>query len=62
MVMINSGGAAGSAGPALAAKPTAPTEAKKEDTITAAKKTDYNKTFDDPMPDDMGGSGKAKES
>jgi type VI secretion system secreted protein VgrG len=62
MVMINSGGAAGSAGPALAASPTAPTEAKKEDTITAAKKTDYNKTFDDPMPDDMGGSGPAKES
>ena len=62
MVMINSGGAAGSAGPALAASPTAPTEAKKEDSITSEKKTDYNKTFDDPMADDMGGSGPAKES
>ena len=62
MVMINSGGAAGSAGPALAASPTAPTEAKKEESITSGKKTDYNKTFDDPMPDDMGGSGAAKES
>jgi type VI secretion system secreted protein VgrG len=61
MVMINSGGAAGSAGPALAASPAAPTEAKKEDSITAEKKTDYNKTFDDPMADDMGGSGPAKE-
>ena len=62
MVMINSGGAAGSAGPALAASPTAPTEAKKEDSTTPEKKSDYNKTFDDPMPDDMGGSGAAKES
>ena len=62
MVMINSGGAAGSAGPALAASPTAPTDAKKEDSITPAKKSDYNKTFDDPMADDMGGSGPAKES
>ena len=62
MVMINSGGAAGAAGPALAASPTAPTEAKKEDSTTSAKKTDYNKTFDDPMPDDQGGSGAAKES
>jgi type VI secretion system secreted protein VgrG len=61
MVMINSGGAAGSAGSALSASPTAPTEAKKEDSITAAKKSDYNKTFDDPMPDDDGGSGAASE-
>jgi len=62
MVMINSGGAAGSAGSALSASPTAPTEAKKEDSITSAKKSDYNKTFDDPMPDADGGSGAAKES
>jgi type VI secretion system secreted protein VgrG len=61
MVMINSGGSAGSAGSALSASPTAPTEAKKEDSITAAKKSDYNKTFDDPMPDDDGGSGAASE-
>ena len=57
MVKINSGGAAGSAGSALAASPTAPTEAKKEDTITPAKKSDYNKTFDDPMPEEEGGTG-----
>ncbi|MEO8523094.1 MAG: type VI secretion system tip protein TssI/VgrG [Caldimonas sp.] len=62
MVMINSGGAAGAAGPALAASPVAPTDAKMEDSITSKKKTDYNKTFDDPMADDMGGSGPAKES
>ena len=61
MVLINSGGSAASAGSALAASPTAPTEAKKEDSITPEKKSDYNKTFDDPMPDDAGGSGPAKE-
>ena len=61
MVMLNYGGAAGSAGSALSASPTAPTDAKKEDSITAAKKSDYNKTFDDPIPDDEGGSGAASE-
>ena len=61
MVLINSGGSAASASSALSASPTAPTEAKKEDSITPEKKSDYNKTFDDPMPDDEGGSGPAKE-
>jgi type VI secretion system secreted protein VgrG len=59
MVKINSGGSAGSAGSALAASPTAPTEAKKEDTITPEKKSDYNKTFDDPLAEDAGGTGPA---
>ncbi|MGZ5218076.1 MAG: bacteriophage T4 gp5 trimerization domain-containing protein, partial [Caldimonas sp.] len=62
MVMINSGGSAAAASSALSASPTAPTDAKKEDSITPEKKSDYNKTFDDPMPDDMGGSGAATES
>ena len=61
MVKINSGGGGGSAAAGIAASPTAPTEAKKEDLITSEKKTDYYKLFDDPMPDDMGGSGAAKE-
>jgi len=61
MVKINSGGSAGSAGSALAASPTAPTEAKKEDTITPEKKSDYNKTFDDPLPEEEGGTGPVKE-
>ena len=34
------------------ASPTAPTEAKTEDTISAAKKDDYKKNFDDPIPKD----------
>jgi type VI secretion system secreted protein VgrG len=52
MVKVNSGGSAGSAGSALSASPTAPTEAKTEDTISAAKKDDYKKNFDDPIPKD----------
>jgi type VI secretion system secreted protein VgrG len=52
MVNVNSGGSAGSAGSALSASPTAPTEAKTEDTISAAKKDDYKKNFDDPIPKD----------
>ena len=61
MVKVNSGGGGGSASPA---QPTAPTEAKKEESITPAKKTDYDKTFDDPLPDSDGGTGpnKAKAS
>ena len=52
MVKVNSGGAASSAGSALSASPTAPTEAKTEDTIAADKKDDYQKNFDDPIPKD----------
>ena len=61
MVKVNSGGGGGSASPA---QPTAPTEAKKEESITPAKKTAYDKTFDDPLPDSDGGTGpnKAKAS
>lgn len=62
LVKINSGGAGGSASAALAASPAAPTEAKKEELLTAAKESDYNKTFDDPMPTDSGGSGPAGAS
>jgi type VI secretion system secreted protein VgrG len=58
MVKVNSGG---SGSPAQPAKPT---EAKKEESTTPAKKTDYDKTFDDPLPDSDGGTGpnKAKAS
>ena len=53
MVKVNSGGAGGSASPA---QPGAAAEAKKEDSITPAKKDDYEKTFVDPMPKDDGGT------
>jgi type VI secretion system secreted protein VgrG len=56
MVKVNSGGNAGSAGSALSASPTAPTEAKTEDSISAAKKDDYKKNFDDPIPKDSSSS------
>ena len=59
MVKVNSGGGGGSA---KAASPTAPAEAKKEASIAPDKKADYNKTFDDPMPADQGGTGPAEES
>ncbi len=61
MVKVNSGGGGGSGSPA---KPTKPTEAKKEESITPAKKTDYDKTFDDPLVVGDGGTGpnKAKAS
>ncbi len=52
MVKVNSGGGGGSATSALAASPTAPTEAKKEESITAEKKDDYEKLFKDPTADD----------
>ncbi len=52
LVKVNSGGAGGSASPALAASPVAPTDAKKEDTTTPEKKIDYEKNFDDPMASD----------
>ena len=49
IVNINSGGSAGSAGSALDAAPTAPTEAKKQEDLTSAKATDYDKKFEDPI-------------
>lgn len=52
MVKVNSGGGGGSASPALSASPVAPTEAKKEDTTTPEKSSDYDKNFDDPMKKD----------
>jgi len=57
MVKVNSGGGGGSASPAQPAKPT---EAKKEESITAAKTTDYDKTFDDPLATSDGGTGPNK--
>jgi type VI secretion system secreted protein VgrG len=57
MVKVNSGGGGGSASPA---QPGAPAEAKKEDSITPAKKSDYDATFKDPLPDGDGGTGATK--
>ena len=54
MVKVNSGGGGGSASPA---QPGDAAEAKKEDSITPAKKSDYEQTFKDPMPDGDGGTG-----
>jgi len=51
MVKVNSGG--GGAG----ASPGKVDEAKKEDSITPEKASDYDKTFDDPLPDSDGGTG-----
>lgn len=46
MVKINSGGSGGSAG---SASPKEPAEAKVHEDITAAKATDYDKLFEDPI-------------
>jgi type VI secretion system secreted protein VgrG len=51
MVKVNSGGGGAGASPGKVDK------AKKEDSITPEKKTDYEKTFDDPLPKDDGGTG-----
>ena len=56
LVKINSGGSGSAAGSALSASPAAPTKAKTEDTISAAKKDDYKKNFDDPIPKDSSAS------
>lgn len=56
LVKINSGGSGSAAGSALSASPTAPTDAKTEDTISASKKDDYKKNFDDPIPKDESSS------
>jgi type VI secretion system secreted protein VgrG len=50
MVNINSGGSGGSADAAPEAKPKAPEEAKKQDDLTPAKASDYDKKFEDPIP------------
>ena len=51
MVKVNSGGGGAGASPGKVDK------AKKEDSITPAKKSDYEKTFDDPLPKADGGTG-----
>ena len=51
MVKVNSGGGGAGASPGKVDK------AKKEDSITPEKKSDYEKTFDDPMPESDGGTG-----
>ena len=55
MVKVNSGG--GGAGGAARARSD---KAKKEDSITPEKKSDYDKTFDDPLPEADGGTGANK--
>ncbi|MEO5882945.1 MAG: type VI secretion system tip protein TssI/VgrG [Caldimonas sp.] len=54
MVKVNSGG--GGAG----ASPGKVDEAKKEDSITPEKASEYDKTFDDPLPKADGGTGPNK--
>jgi len=56
LVKINSGGSGAAASAALKASPAAPTDAKKEELLTPAKKTDYEDMFKDPLPHDEGGS------
>jgi type VI secretion system secreted protein VgrG len=51
MVKINSGGGGAGASPGKVDK------AKKEESITPGKQGDYEKTFDDPMPESDGGTG-----
>ena len=48
LVNVNSGGGGGSGKDAPAASPVAPTAAKKEDSTTSEKSTDYEKLFEDP--------------
>jgi type VI secretion system secreted protein VgrG len=52
MVKVNSGGGGAGASPGKVDK------AKKEDSITPEKKSDYEKTFDDPLDTTEGGTGK----
>ncbi|MCE9660229.1 MAG: type VI secretion system tip protein VgrG [Burkholderiales bacterium] len=52
MVKVNSGGGGAGASPGKVDK------AKKEDSITPEKKSDYEDTFKDPLPDSDGGTGK----
>ena len=56
MVKVNSGGGGGSASPA---QPGEPTEAKKEDSITPAQKSQYDEEFTDPLAKSDGGTGPA---
>ena len=56
LVKINSGGSGAAASAALKASPAAPTDAKKEELLTPAKKADYEDMFKDPLPHDEGGS------
>jgi type VI secretion system secreted protein VgrG len=54
MVKVNSGGGGAGASPGKVDK------AKKEDSITPEKKSDYEKTFDDPLATTDGGTGPNK--
>lgn len=54
MVKVNSGGGGAGASPGKVNK------AKKEESITPAKKSDYEKTFEDPLPESDGGTGANK--
>jgi len=56
LVSINGGGSGSAAGSALSASPTAPADAKVEDSTLPAKKDDYKKNFDDPIPKDSSSS------
>ena len=51
MVKVNSGGG-GRPAPRWPPARASADKAKKEDSITPEKKSDYDKTFDDPMPED----------
>jgi type VI secretion system secreted protein VgrG len=56
LVKINSGGSGAAASAALKASPAEPADAKKEELLTEAKKTDYELPFKDPLPNEEGGS------
>jgi type VI secretion system secreted protein VgrG len=60
LVKVNCGGGGGSAGvaeSAAAAEPKAPEDAKNQEELTAAKATDYDKLFADPLADGAGQPG-----
>jgi len=59
MVKVNSGGSGGSASAATAASPAEPADAKNQEELTAAKETDYDKLFEDPIIKAGGGGGGA---
>jgi hypothetical protein len=54
MVKVNSGGGGAGASPGKVDK------AKKEDSITPEKKSQYEQTFEDPLAKDEGGTGPAQ--
>jgi type VI secretion system secreted protein VgrG len=56
LVKINSGGSGAAASAALKASPAVPADAKKEELLTDARKTEYEQPFKDPLPHQEGGS------